>query len=1434
MTRKSGSKNRPGHKAGGKRKNAGRRRKNKAVVPQSDQNGPSLTTPSSENASTQVEIHVQTSSPVETRNHIDRPLHSLGGHTSGSDNNQNNIAATTLNPPSTATAMMATTTTINSTADDLTAENSPIEQNTDDEEGYSNEESDETNSEDEANGNDDNSDEDDCSNSFWKSEGPIQSYAKQKFEQIQNPEARKKIFSLGQIWLRAPEAVLTMKSTNPDHFFRPDIFLWFPDEYPNGCQITCPFCDAIEVRPNGWAKNPGRKVYSLNRFFILVSQRFICRNCSKTFMGHDPKVVQKLPAYLQYLFPAILTKRGGLCVKLLSLIKSLAANGLGFSNVHDVIDELQHLEFDISQIKYYDLCTKKIGEKQTSVEKGIHRYYSASNESHLREAVPQKFGSFSNVKGYAGKSPSTNYIQKLFIDHHKSIREWMDSKISDVKSEVLKIDHTFSLPEYIGLAGGEKLFHALFTAMNEYGEIRLQFLAPTKGFTQLDGVFKRFQETCANRSYNLPKIIYTDNCCGDRKWISNAALGVVVENEKNLLQFKIPEEINPLVVSNISVFEDICEVLLEDNVELLAFDAEWNYSEHNGPERLAILQITDGKSIWIVQMHKIKKIPDSFLHILFDVKIKKVGRMVNSDITKLIRDWKSSDYAKEVKNQIKGVVDIAAFAKLKGVTEDARLSLEKLTEIVLESSLDKSLRHSNWEMNELTHDLINYAASDVLSSYQIYQKLVQKKSKERLKACPQSGTKVSIMCMTGIDTVVATGTVISKEDANYRGKHKLTKNRAFVRVDTIIAESAIIGVEKIALSQIQCLPYTTLFNLWQLSTEILPEERSSSSCSASNLSQISIPQLFCNDDDQTEIENTNNHSTSSECIDMIVSDGVDSASNLNTIFQEGESAINVNRSEIGNEESDEENTIQQTVLQDVFHLMRRMHIKAHPMRSAFFKCLREAMFLLDKNDYENVKSILKDSFHYNLDLWSSFCQSRIRRYIPAPKVLYARVKKVFDHFNDLIREMKMTQNAKKILMHIEKGCISDPKGIQLYKIERKDSNGLPIYSCSRGTNSVESLHQKLVRQFACYHASAELADSLLAELRHRHNSRAGVRHRGYFDCHHYDQYLIEHIQMLTIELYGQPTIKNWPSSSNWTSSKEKFGIIPMFGENQSPHPNLKGQYKFLAEKMGTKLPFVPIHGKDEISLFKKCLKEGSSDSKIVEIFEKNADPSKNIYPKLIEHITLFRKKSKKVRESENLLNEERVRNLIVNMRMDYVQLQQPMNSSERTIEQKTSEPSNTESLSNQNSNVEQMSTEDANILRNNAQQISSDYTNSSTYVRLLIPPMASAIPNHLMSSNFAPASVISQNNKRKLDELSSKKDRNRRTCQAYREDSTGNIFICGRTADNCKGSTRAGVCTFANVKETHYNVKVNERPRSKPKKPNNNLSHSNDPHEQDN
>jgi hypothetical protein len=79
--------------------------------------------------------------------------------------------------------------------------------------------------------------------------------------------------------------------------------------------------------------------------------------------------------------------------------------------------------------------------------------------------------------------------------------------------------------------------------------------------------------------------------------------------------------------------------------------------------------------------------------------------------------------------------------------------------------------------------------------------------------------------------------------------------------------------------------------------------------------------------------------------------------------------------------------------------------------------------------------------------------------------------------------------SKRLLRTAELGFLSDPPGIPLYYKMGIDRDGLTIYRCIRGTNSVEGgVHMVVRRVFGSLQASPELAECILLNWILRHNS----------------------------------------------------------------------------------------------------------------------------------------------------------------------------------------------------------------------------------------------------------------------------------------------------------------------------------------------------------
>jgi hypothetical protein len=285
--------------------------------------------------------------------------------------------------------------------------------------------------------------------------------------------------------------------------------------------------------------------------------------------------------------------------------------------------------------------------------------------------------------------------------------------------------------------------------------------------------------------------------------------------------------------------------------------------------------------------------------------------------------------------------------------------------------------------------------------------------------------------------------------------------------------------------------------------------------------------------------------------------------------------------------------------------------------------------------------------------WPEFISKRIRRVIPPPVQLRDRIMDVYNLFKDKVdssgQSLFNKANEKimrNLLFHVDKGCYSDPPGSLelLYEKIGIDKGGFTLWRSLRGTNCVESLHQKIISCFSSSDASPSLADSLLAVLRHRVNSRAAVRWKGEYNCGHFEQHLVELIQDAGLELFGEVLHPTFSSTRDRIHVQESFGIINI-GERHASIVELLPSFEevdirnkellSLRSKIGIPIPFLPMHTSEEHELFRSCMLDKKSLHEIIDEFAKKSD-GQRIFPKVIGHLEKYEKDYLKYGANYNL------------------------------------------------------------------------------------------------------------------------------------------------------------------------------------------------------
>ena len=157
---------------------------------------------------------------------------------------------------------------------------------------------------------------------------------------------------------------------------------------------------------------------------------------------------------------------------------------------------------------------------------------------------------------------------------------------------------------------------------------------------------------------------------------------------------------------------------------------------------------------------------------------------------------------------------------------------------------------------------------------------------------------------------------------------------------------------------------------------------------------------------------------------------------------------------------------------------------------------------------------------------------------------------------------------------------------------KTDANGLPLYIRFRGTVRTENVHQMMKTAVGPWNLGAESAHMLLVLVCYGYNVQSLMRRCGGYDYGHSELYLIDRLQIRIREIFN---VHIFPTHKNVLEFKanESFvsvGIGPLCYDNDyveigKPAAHLKGDMKFISERMNLKYPPMHIGTKEEISIF---------------------------------------------------------------------------------------------------------------------------------------------------------------------------------------------------------------------------------------------------------
>ncbi|KAG2192239.1 hypothetical protein INT47_009231, partial [Mucor saturninus] len=535
--------------------------------------------------------------------------------------------------------------------------------------------------------------------------------------------------------------------TSPDIFYRPRVFIWLPDlltgRGTNGegkKHLKCPTCKLANLERKEFAKKTkARRIIDLFDCFYLMSMNYRCmnKNCKKTFSGYNQSIIKQLNPGHQRAFPAILTHKSGISKDLSNTMRPLFQHGVGPHRLSKILRIMHTQRFDELQFVYYN---------------GINDYKPNVASQLCKRNIPQNFEQFSDFfdkAKYNGYIPSSNYLSYVYRSLVAEYRHFTDQHTSQLGGIILKLDHSFKIIKHMGKVNGVSTFAGLFTVLNEYGEIRMQLLVPSKSHNCLRPSFQNMMDSYRKFNSDMPQIAYTDNVTGDRNFLEEVIPSLtrdvvhVTPSHRELVTRNnpyssfpiatIPTNVPVTVLSTQQEINSACDTILgkvDGGTSKLhvGFDIEWTPSFAypvgvrarltGSPIPVALVQIYDGETIYLLRTYTFNSItfPIKLRQLIESPKIIKVGRQIGGDLAKFSQYGITS-----TPNQL----ELGTLCYDKEMTTRRNYSLQKMCGEVLHLNMLKpdDIRKSNWETDVLSPGHIEYAAVDAYVSLEIYQSL---------------------------------------------------------------------------------------------------------------------------------------------------------------------------------------------------------------------------------------------------------------------------------------------------------------------------------------------------------------------------------------------------------------------------------------------------------------------------------------------------------------------------------------------------------------------------------------------------------------------------------------------------------------------------------------------------------------------------------------
>ena len=1001
--------------------------------------------------------------------------------------------------------------------------------------------------------------------------------------------------------LESPLACGLGTNPSPDKFYLPDMVrIWWPKEQFHGVEFVykCPECRNDSVVQNAITWRPA---FEQNEIRWIYCHRLECtnKNCKKgTFSSTDPSFISTLPTCIADSFEYVFPPQGpGVSRAMLRQLSLQLDNHVLFGAWAREVNDMMWESYYRKCNQYYELLNDWL-EKWPSVTGYNGRPPLHTKKYDGRPMVPYSaFGEPGHHNGIMMTEALAKSLfglvegGKRFEYNQKSFAAWHD--------EGLRADDTFKICKKVFVTTSArkrvKPYSALLTLLSKQGKI---VAAVWKMSMSHDTNRRILQEVKAARDHvGAPplKLLLTDNPVGEQapyyEVFPELHEGTVTAT--SLPMIEVPDDDIAFFDESTPLSDFILSFahLIPDRDIYYGLDTEF---ERDG--RLTVLSIAFPRTMEsrlpvaiVVHLHKITRFPDGLKRLLEQPNMIPAGRQIGGDCNKLEEQYDVKINRRiELNNLCRLDRDLSSYG------------LKNLMEEYLECTypMNKSAAQTaSYAKSEMTGTDRQYCALDALVSLWVCHRAMSSLAKEGEAADPHPTLQVGKRCkVTHNNREIAVGTL---RFVGARGEQRRWGGKTLGRSDCLVA------IESLVDEDFQPRRRNPS---WPDNAKTLRELHLSENETTLELAVTANQVKIIVEDSQPSGEPAMVGGAAAQLFEVdkaYLDKLLETASRL------------VDEDSVQNDEAQGAPPRDGTLttesltrsLRDLFHQFNDMPLKEDSEEfEPVLELLLVATWINDEEDYANVVEVVQNKgvldlarheFH-NRPYW----RVRIKRSTPLPK----------DHGNNIrivkhyiwttagfegIRTKKMEVWLEQFACKAESGMYYIPSDVKLYRIERIDSDGLNVYVTDLGTSLNEAAHQKYAGLVPSCAIGAETADVLLVLRSFRFNIAAGIKRCGEPDFHTDRHDIVDKTQHWMIHLFATfawPTHKNL-LDFNPPKTAALVGVRPLpFDENhvrfaESPDGGLSRDYAYLSRKLGVAMAPLPLSTKEEFLLYNSELRK---------------------------------------------------------------------------------------------------------------------------------------------------------------------------------------------------------------------------------------------------